>query len=104
MKKGIIIFSYFLLVVLLTGAVYSASWVHYKYGKSTLTSEIKKVEVDIYHLPKKIKPQPNRVYYKKVKVTTSIRAGNFPRVITELETDTIKSSDGESQIFSDEKE
>jgi hypothetical protein len=104
MKKGIIIFAYILFGALLTAGMFSASWMHYKYGSSELKSEIKKVEIDVFELPDYVEAQPNRIYFKKVNVTTSIKAGDFPQVITEIVADTIMSKDGEVQIFSDEKQ
>ena len=103
MKKAIIISSYILFGAALTFGVMAASWSHYKLGSSELSEEAKKVEVDVYDLPESVDVRPNRVYYKKVTVTTSIQAGTFPFLIKEVKGDTLMSDNGVAQIFSDEK-
>jgi|TARA_R110000851_G_scaffold145114_4_gene284443 hypothetical protein len=104
MKKGIIISTYILLGAFLTAGIFSASWMHYRFGNSEFSSEIKRVEVDVFELPDYVEAQPNRVYFKKVNITTSIKAGSFPKVIIETVADTVMSKDGVVQIFSDEKQ
>ena len=103
MKKAIIVISYILLGIAMSFGVMSASWAHYKWGSSSLTEETKKVNVDVFNLPDNIDPKPNREYYKKVTITTSIKAGNFPFLIKEVKADTLM-SDNEAAIFSDEKQ
>lgn len=103
MKKAIVIVSYVLLGAVLVFGVLTANWAHYKFGSSSLEEETKKVEVDVFDLPDDITPKPNRDYYKKVVVTTSIKAGTFPFLIKEIQTDTVM-SDNTAAIFSDEKQ